>query len=259
MPISKTERPLSDEQLMRYSRHIMLPSMDIDGQERLWNARVLIIGLGGLGCAVSQYLAASGIGTITLVDDDTVDKTNLQRQVLHGESKVGQEKVESARASLSAINSEIEIKTINQRLTGEALTEQVKSHDLVLDCCDNLATRNEINRACFKHKVPLVSGAAIRMEGQVISFLMSTEAPDSPCYACVSSLFGEQSLTCSESGILSPVVGIIGTIQATESLKILAKIGEPLSGKLLMLDAATMSFNTFNVNKLKQCPVCGEP
>ena len=255
MPLKTSNlRPLSDPQLLRYSRHIMLPSMDIDGQERLWNASVLIIGVGGLGCAVSQYLAASGVGTLTLVDDDRVDKTNLQRQILHSEQAVGLPKVASAKKSLEAINSEIRINTIAARLDAEALAGQVANHDIIVDCCDNLATRNQINRACFDTHTPLVSGAAIRMEGQVSSFTMQDDAP---CYACVSSLFGEQELTCSESGILSPVVGIIGTIQATETLKLITGVGEPLSGKLLMLDAASMSFNTFNINKMANCPVCG--
>ena len=247
-------RELEDPQLMRYSRHIMLPKLDIDGQEKIWNARVLIIGVGGLGCAVSQYLAASGVGHLTLVDDDSVDKTNLQRQVLHTENNVGQLKVVSAKQALTALNSEICINTYAERLNEQALTEQIRQHDIIVDCSDNLTTRNMLNRLCFETKTPLISGAAIRMEGQVSSFTLKD---NSPCYACLSRLFGEQALTCSESGILSPVVGIIGTIQATETLKLITGLGEPLSGKLLMLDAMDMSFNTFKINPAPDCPVCG--
>lgn len=248
-------KELSDEQLMRYSRHIMLPKVDIDGQELIWNSKVLIIGLGGLGCAASQYLAAAGVGLLTLVDDDVVDRTNLQRQVLHKESAVGSTKVASAKASLKQINSEIDVICFDVRLDDIEMNKLVKQHDVVLDCTDNLTTRNQLNRICFDNQIPLVSGAAIRMEGQVSSYTMQ---PDTPCYQCVSHMFGEQVLTCSEAGILSPVVGLVGSIQATECLKLLANIGEVISGKLLMIDAATMQFTPFKINPHSDCPVCSK-
>jgi len=254
-------KPLSDDQLMRYSRHIMLPAMDIDGQEKLWNSKVLIIGVGGLGCAVAQYLACSGIGQLTLVDDDKVDKTNLQRQVLHTENNVGMNKCESAKQSLQQLNSEISINTIDHRLGWTELSDAVEKHDVVVDCSDNLDTRNELNLCCFQSKTPLVSGAAIRMEGQVATYTMQDEQP---CYQCLSTIFGsgddrrgEQKLTCSESGVLSPVVGVIGSLQATEAIKLLAQVGQVLSSRLLMFDAATMKFNEFKVMKNPSCKVCG--
>jgi adenylyltransferase/sulfurtransferase len=251
----KIVKPLSDQQLLRYSRHIMLPNMDIDGQEKLWNSKVLIIGVGGLGCAVAQYLACSGIGQLTLVDNDKVDKTNLQRQVLHTENNVGLNKCDSAKQSLQQLNSEITIDTHTIRLTGEVLLQTIQEHDVVVDCSDNLTTRNELNLLCFNTKTPLVSGAAIRMEGQVATFTMDK---DQPCYQCISSMFGEQELTCSESGILSPVVGVIGSLQATETIKLLVQIGEVLSSRLLMFDAVTMSFNEFKLNQNLTCSVCSK-
>jgi adenylyltransferase/sulfurtransferase len=254
-----SSKPLSDDQLMRYSRHIMLPAMDIDGQEKLWNSKVLIIGVGGLGCAVAQYLACSGIGQLTLVDDDKVDKTNLQRQVLHAEKNVGMNKCESAKQSLQQLNSEITINTVDHRLGWVELLDSVTQHDVVVDCSDNLDTRNELNLCCFQSKTPLVSGAAIRMEGQVATYTMQE---GQPCYQCLSAMFGssgfrEQKLTCSESGILSPVVGVIGSLQATETIKLLAQVGQVLSSRLLMFDAATMKFNEFKVMKNPSCKVCG--
>lgn len=245
--------PLSDRQLMRYSRHIMLPQVDIDGQEQIFNSKVLIVGVGGLGCAVAQYLAASGVGNLTLVDDDEVDRTNLQRQILFAENTVGSKKVISAKQTLSALNSEITIDCIDHRIEGERLEQLVSSHDVVIDCTDNLATRNQLNKSCFDTKTPLVSGAAIRMEGQVSTFTMQ---PNTPCYACLSQMFGEQSLTCSEAGILSPVVGIVGSIQATECLKLLAKIGDTISNRLLLIDAMTMEFKEFKITSHPHCPVC---
>lgn len=248
-------KALSTAQLMRYSRHIMLKDMDIDGQEKLWNSKVVIIGMGGLGCAASQYLAASGVGELTLIDDDTVDTTNFQRQILHHETSIGVNKCVSAKSTLSAINSEITINTIEQRLSGKSLANIINSHDLVLDCCDNLATRNELNLHCYQLQKTLISGAAIRMEGQVAVYDMQ---PKSPCYQCLSQHFGEQVLTCSEAGVLSPVVGIIGNIQACEAIKVLSGIGKPLLGKLMLLDASDMSVNTFIIPKSPQCEVCGD-
>ena len=247
-------KELSHQQLMRYSRHIMIKSIDIDGQERIFNSKVLIIGVGGLGCAAAQYLTASGVGEITLVDDDNVDDTNLQRQILHYEKNVGMNKCQSAKHTLSHLNSEVKINTFEQRLSGEKLSQVIAKHDVVLDCCDNLASRNEINQQCYRHNTPLISGAAIRMEGQVAVYDMQ---PASPCYQCLSKTFGEQELTCMEAGVLSPLVGIIGSMQACETLKVLSRSGTPLIGKLLLLDASDMSINTFAIPKAKHCGVCG--
>lgn len=249
-----TMKTLSDTQLMRYSRHIMLNEMDIDGQEQLYNSKLLIIGVGGLGCAAAQYLVASGIGEITLVDDDVVEKNNLQRQILHTEQSVGLTKCQSAKQQLQQLNSDIVINTIERRLDDNELLAQVSQHNVVLDCTDNLTSRNAINQACFNVKVPLVSGAAIRFEGQVSVFSMQT---NSPCYHCVSSLFGEQNLTCVDAGVLSPLVGMVGSMQAIETIKLLANIGTNLTGKLLMIDAKDMQINTFAVPKLPHCDVCG--
>ncbi len=238
---------------MRYSRHIMLPQLDIDGQEQIWNSKVLILGVGGLGCAVAQYLAVSGVGTLTLIDDDEVEHTNLQRQILHKESSIGNKKVDSARASLQQLNSEIRINCFSARFADNDLLNQIEQHKVVIDCTDNLATRNQLNQLCHKSKTPLVSGAAIRMEGQVSTFTMQN---GEPCYQCLSQMFGEQKLTCSEAGILSPVVGMVGCIQATECLKLLTQVGKSLSGRLLMIDAATMQFNEFKLTPSPHCPVC---
>jgi len=248
-------KSLSTEQLMRYSRHIMLNDMDIDGQEILWNSRILLIGVGGLGCAVAQYLTASGVGSLTLVDDDIVERTNLQRQVLHTEAAIGINKCVSAVQRLQQINSEVEFQIIQQRLIATELDEQVAAHDLVIDCCDNLATRNAINQACVKHQTPLVSGAAIRFEGQVAVFDMQEH---SPCYGCFSLLFGEQQLTCVDAGVLSPLVGMVGSIQAIEAIKLLTHIGTTLTGKLLLIDAAQMQIKPLTLNKHSSCLICSK-
>lgn len=255
MTQSSHHKSLSYDQLLRYSRHIMMPQVDIDGQEKLWNSKVLIIGVGGLGCTASQYLAASGVGSLTLIDDDVVDRTNLQRQVLHKESAVGLKKVESALRSLHEINSEVSVASFDTRLATTELLKQVAQHDVVLDCSDNLATRNQLNFVCHLSKTPLISGAAIRMEGQVSTYTMQA---GTPCYQCLSNQFAEQVLTCSEAGILSPVVGLVGSIQATECLKLLMDVGDLLSAKLLVIDAATMQFTPFKINPSPSCNVCCE-
>ncbi|WP_372625573.1 molybdopterin-synthase adenylyltransferase MoeB [Arsukibacterium sp.] len=244
---------LSPEQAMRYSRQLMLPAMDFRGQEALLASKVLLVGMGGLGCAAAPYLVASGIGSITLVDDDVIDRSNLQRQILYREADIGLSKVQQAAASLRQLNSEIEIHALRQRLTTGDLAALVPQFSLVLDCTDNLDTRNAINAACVQAKVPLVSGAAIRFEGQLASFSMQGE---SACYHCLSQMFGEQQLTCMEAGILSPVVGIIGTMQALEAVKILAKVGTPLYGKLQLFDALTGQWRQFGLNKDPCCRVC---
>lgn len=246
---------LSPKQAMRYSRHVMLPAMDFAGQEALLAAKVLVVGMGGLGCAAAPYLVASGIGAITLADNDTIDSSNLQRQILYRENDIGQPKVQQAAAQLQQLNSDLHITALQQYLDADTLATLVPQFNLVLDCSDNLTTRNAINAACVAAKVPLVSGAAIRLEGQVASFNMQG---DSACYACLSQLFGEQQLTCMEAGILSPVVGVIGAMQALEAVKIVSGVGTPLFGKLQLFDAMQSQWRSFNLSKDVQCPVCGD-
>jgi adenylyltransferase/sulfurtransferase len=245
---------LTDEQLLRYSRQIMLPEVDIDGQEAWLGARVLIIGLGGLGSPVAMYLAAAGVGELVLVDDDEVDLSNLQRQIIHSTPRIGQPKVESARQTLTALNPDIRIQTLCERLSEERLDALVAGVDLVVDCCDNFGTRFAVNRACVAHRRPLVSGAAIRLEGQVAVF--DARQPDSPCYQCLYRDGEDENLTCSESGVLAPLVGIIGSVQAMEALKVLAGIGQPLVGRLQLLDARSMDWRTLKLKQDPSCPVC---
>jgi len=253
MTIADKPTELNTQQALRYSRQLMLPAMDFRGQEALLASSVLLIGVGGLGCAAAPYLVASGVGSITLVDDDTIDLSNLQRQILYREADIGQSKAGQAAVSLRQLNSEIAINTLQQRLTADDLAQLVPQYSLVLDCTDNLSSRNAINAACVKAKVPLVSGAAIRFEGQVASFSMQG---DGACYHCLSQLFGEQQLTCMEAGILSPVVGVIGSMQALEAVKILAGVGTPLYGKLQLFDGLTSQWRQFSLNKDSGCSVC---
>ncbi|WP_445773852.1 molybdopterin-synthase adenylyltransferase MoeB [Shewanella sp.] len=244
---------LSDNEMLRYSRQISIKAMDIDGQEKLKQAKVLIIGAGGLGCAASQYLAVAGVGEITIVDFDTVELSNLQRQVLHFDENIGQAKVLSAKQTLAKLNPLININAINALLDDTEIDTLVSQHTLVLDCTDNVTVREQLNKSCFKHKIALVSAAAIRMEGTVTVFDYHA---NTPCYQCFSALFGEQQLTCVESGILAPVVGMIGCIQATEAIKVICAMGQALSGKLLMVDAMTMEFRQMTLSKQPQCKVC---
>ncbi|MGL4937832.1 molybdopterin-synthase adenylyltransferase MoeB [Shewanella sp.] len=244
---------LSDAELLRYSRQISIKAMDIDGQERLKLANVLMIGAGGLGCAAGQYLTVAGIGALTLVDFDTVELSNLQRQVLHQDANIGQAKVDSAKESLSLLNPHIKITTINAVLDDHELDELVARHSIVLDCTDNISVREQLNQSCFTHKVPLISAAAIRMEGTVTVF---DYREASPCYHCYSALFGEQQLSCVESGILAPVVGMIGCLQAVEAIKVIAGIGQSLAGRILMVDAMTMEFREMKLPKQPHCKVC---
>lgn len=246
--------PLTAQQAMRYSRQLMLPLLDFRGQEALLASRVLLVGMGGLGCAAAPYLVASGVGQITLVDDDNIDRSNLQRQILYREADIGQSKVQQAADSLRALNSEITISALQQRLDAEALARLVPQFSLVLDCTDNLDTRNAINLACVKAGVPLVSAAAIRFEGLIASFSMQK---DEACYHCLSQLFGEQQLTCMEAGILSPVVGVVGCMQALEAVKILAAVGEPLYGYLQRFDALKNQWHNVKLLKDPLCSVCG--
>lgn len=253
--MNKDHPTITPAQAMRFARQILLPGIDLDGQETLLAAKVLIIGLGGLGCAAAQYLVAAGIGGVTLVDDDKVDTSNLQRQVLYNEKSVGLAKVDSAKATLSAINSQCVVHTIDKRLSALALAAQIDEHDLVLDCTDNLLARQQINAACFALHTPLISGAAIRFEGQVSTFLMDGFGP---CYLCLSQAFGEQQLSCVEAGVMGPVVGIIGNMQALEAIKWLTGTGKLLAGKLLLFDGSSMQFQTFNITQHPQCKVCGQ-
>ncbi|MCU7828967.1 MAG: molybdopterin-synthase adenylyltransferase MoeB [Candidatus Thiodiazotropha sp. (ex Myrtea sp. 'scaly one' KF741663)] len=246
---------MNDEQLLRYSRQIMLPSIGIEGQERLASSRALIIGLGGLGSPVSMYLAAAGIGTLVLVDFDKVDLTNLQRQIVHTTAGIGRPKVESARDTLQALNPETEILTIDHPLEGDALSKQVELADVVIDGTDNFTTRFAINLACHKNRTPLISGAAIRMEGQVSVF---TGQPGDPCYHCLYPSEGQIDETCSANGVLAPLVGVIGSIQAIEAIKVLTGAGTPLIGKLLLFDALQMEWRTIGLRPDPACPVCSQ-
>ena len=245
---------LTDAEALRYNRQIILRGFDFDGQEKLKAARVLIVGLGGLGCAAAPYLVAAGVGHLTLVDFDTVSLSNLQRQILHRDARIGMAKVESARLELSAINPHAQIETVDAQLDDDQMAAQIATCDLVLDCTDNVATRNLLNRLCHAQRKPLVSGAAIRMEGQLSVF---TYQPGEPCYRCLSRLFGDNALTCVEAGVMAPLVGTIGTLQAMEAIKLLTQYGQPLTGKLLMFDAMTMQFREMKLPKDPQCEVCG--
>lgn len=248
---------MDDQQLLRYNRQIMLPQLDIAGQDKLIAAKVLVIGVGGLGCPAAMYLAAAGVENITLVDDDVVELSNLQRQIAHGTDDINKAKVESAKETLLQINPHVDVETVKKRVEGGELDVLVSRSTLVLDCCDNFSTRFAINRSCVENNIPLVSGAAIRMEGQVAVF--DGGKPDKPCYRCLyKDEGGEQDLSCSQNGVMAPLVGIIGSVQALEAIKVIAKVGETLVGKLMLLDAMTMQWRTMKLSKDPGCPVCGE-
>jgi molybdopterin-synthase adenylyltransferase len=246
---------MNDAQLLRYSRHILLPQIGIDGQQRLLDAHVLVIGVGGLGSPVAMYLAASGVGHITLVDPDTVDLTNLQRQIVHTTDTVGRSKIDSAAQQLKALNPEIEIIGIARRLEGDALLERVRLADAVVDGSDNFPTRFAVNAACVRAKKPLISAAVTRFEGQVSVF--RADQPGSPCYRCLYHESDDPGEPCVQFGVLAPVAGVVGAIQATETVKVLMGIGEPLAGRLLVLDALTMDWRVVRLKQDPQCPVCG--
>ena len=228
---------LSYEEELRYNRQIILKAVDFDGQEKLKDSRMLIVGLGGLGCAASQYLVAAGVGHLTLLDFDTVSLSNLQRQVLHTDSRLNMPKVESAKIALQQINPHVEIETTNTQLSEEKLAEIIPHFDVILDCTDNVDIRNALDRGCEQAKIPLISGAAIRLEGQVSVF---TYEPNTPTYRQLSQLFGQNVLSCVEAGVLAPIVGIVGSIQALEAIKVRLKIGSNLCGRLLLIDGLTM-------------------
>lgn len=246
---------LTDEELLRYSRQILLQQVDVDGQLKLKNSRVLIVGLGGLGSPVALYLAAAGVGELHVADFDTVDLTNLQRQIVHDTSSVGQSKVDSGLRRLEAINPEIKLVAHRSALDTDSLADAVAAVDLVLDCCDNFGTREAVNKACVAARKPLVSGAAIRLEGQLSVF--DSRQPTSPCYHCLYGRGSDEDLTCSEAGVLGPLVGLVGSLQALEALKILAGFGEPLVGRLLLVDAMTTRFRELRVKRDPACRVCG--
>ncbi|MGH8383445.1 molybdopterin-synthase adenylyltransferase MoeB [Pseudomonas sp.] len=246
---------LSDQELLRYSRQILLAQVDIDGQLRLKNSRVLIVGLGGLGSPVALYLAAAGVGELHLADFDTVDLTNLQRQVLHDTASVGLSKVDSALTRLQAINPEVRLLAHRSALDEDSLAGAVQAVDLVLDCTDNFATREAVNAVCVAQGKPLVSGAAIRLEGQLSVF--DPRRPESPCYHCLYGHGSEAELTCSEAGVVGPLVGLVGSLQALEALKLLAGFGEPLVGRLLLIDALGSRFRELRVKRDPGCSVCG--
>lgn len=247
---------MNDHQLLRYSRHILLDQIGIEGQQALLDAHALIIGAGGLGAPAAMYLAASGVGRLTLVDDDTVDLTNLQRQIIHGTASVGQPKVQSACTALQAINPEVDIIALQERADDARLRELVAGATVVLDCTDNFATRHAINRACVAQKVPLVSGAVIRFDGQVSVFDPRTGRQ--PCYSCLfpqDQQFADEA--CATMGVLAPLVGVVGAMQAAEALKLIMGIGTSLAGRLLLLDGLHMEWNSMRVQRDAACPVCG--
>lgn len=245
---------MDDDKLLRYSRQMMLPEIDAEGQQRLEDARVLIIGLGGLGSSSSVYLAAAGVGHLVLVDFDEVDISNLQRQIVHATKDIGRLKVDSAEEHLLELNPEIKVTKVDHKIENEELEEQIKLSTVVLDCSDNFQTRFAINDACVKHKTPLVSGAAIRFEAQVSVF--DSRHADSPCYRCLYGSEAEVEQSCTANGVISPLLGIVGSIQACEAMKIIMQIGETLEGRLLLLDVMHMEWHTAKLNKDPNCPVC---
>ncbi|MFZ9286860.1 MAG: HesA/MoeB/ThiF family protein [Burkholderiaceae bacterium] len=247
---------MDDADLLRYSRHILLDAIGVEGQQRILNAHALVIGAGGLGSPVALYLGSAGVGRITLVDADTVDRTNLQRQVAHADARVGQPKVQSARAAILALNPAAQVACVEQRADAALLAALVPQADVVLDCTDNFATRHAINAACVQHRKPLVSGAAIRFDGQVSVF--DARDAQSPCYACVfppDHAFEEA--LCATMGVFAPLVGIIGSVQAAEALKLLAGITPTLAGRLQMLDAQRMEWTEMRLQRSASCAVCG--
>ncbi len=245
---------LNHEEMLRYNRQIILRGFDFDGQEKLKASGALIVGVGGLGCAAAMYLAAAGIGRLGLVDFDQVALSNLQRQILHTDRRIGMAKVDSAAEALREINPHVRTATHDAVLDDDALGALIDESDAVVDCTDNVSTREQLNRLCFTRRKPLISGAAIRMEGQVSVF---TYRPDEPCYRCLSRLFGGESLTCAESGVMSPLVGVIGALQAMETIKVLTAFGKPSGGKLLLYDAMTLQFRELVLHRDPHCEICG--
>ena len=247
---------MNDDQLLRYSRHIMLDEIGIEGQERILAAHVVIIGAGGLGSPAALYLGSAGVGRMTIVDNDTVDMTNLQRQIAHTTERIGMPKVESIRTAVHAINPEVDIRCIQERATETLLNELITQATVVLDCTDNYKTRQSINAACVRHGIPLIEGAAIRVDGQLM--VIDPRNTDSPCYACVFPPEAEfEETQCSTMGVFAPLVGLIGTQQAAEALKLIVGFGHSSVGRLQMLDARTLEWSTMKIARVKTCDVCG--
>ena len=247
---------MNDAQLLRYSRHILLNEIDIEGQQKLLASHALIVGAGGLGSAAALYLGSAGVGHITVVDHDTVDATNLQRQIAHTLADVGRPKAQSVQEAIAAINPDVQVSVVTQRADAALLGTLVSQADVVLDCTDNFVTRHAINRACVEHAKPLVSGAAIRFDGQIAVYDPRYAA--SPCYACVFPESSElEEAQCATMGVFAPLVGIIGSMQAAEALKLIAAVGRPLTGRLLMLDGRNMAFTELHIPRNPSCAVCG--
>lgn len=246
---------MNDQQLLRYSRHILLPHIEYEGQQKLIDSRVMIVGLGGLGSPVALYLAASGVGKLLLADDDHVELTNLQRQIVHRSDAVGRFKTESAAATLNNLNNEVEIELMAQRPDAETLRRRLADIDVLVDCTDNFASRFLLNRICKETLTPMVSAAAIRWEGQVSVF--DPRLPDAPCYRCLYDENGTDTpQSCAENGVLSPLLGLMGSIQAIETIKLLSGAGQTLSGRVLMVDALTLQIREMRLNQDPACPVC---
>jgi len=249
---------MNDEQLLRYSRQIMLPEIDIAGQQKLADARVLIAGVGGLGSPIALYLAAAGVGHLVLADDDSVELSNLQRQIIHDTSTLGMSKIDSAKARLHHINPNVSVATVCERLDAQTMRSKIETIDLVIDATDNFAIRYVLNDYCFERKIPLVSGAAIRFEGQVAVF--DPRNSESPCYRCLypETENADTNLNCAENGVVAPLVGIIGSMQAMEALKLICNIGESLTGWVLYLDAGFMEWQKLKLSRRTDCPVCSK-
>ena len=248
---------MNDEQLLRYSRHLLLEEIDVEGQEKLLGSHILIIGAGGLGSAAAPYLAAAGVGKITLVDHDKVELSNLQRQIMHSQNSLGQSKVESGRQFLQSMSQALMINAIETRVSEDLLNDLLPTVDIVLDCTDNFATRHLINAACFKHEVPLVSGSAIKFDGQLSVFDFSNAV--SPCYACLFSPKEQfEEVSCASMGIYSPLVGIIGAMQAAQALQVLIGFGQPLVGRMLLWNALNTQIDEIRISRNPECVVCGE-
>ncbi|MBS6008778.1 MAG: molybdopterin-synthase adenylyltransferase MoeB [Haemophilus parahaemolyticus] len=244
---------LTDHEMLRYNRQISLKAVDFDGQEKLKESRVLIVGAGGLGCSASQYLASAGVGKIILVDFDTISLSNLQRQILYTDADIGKPKAEVAKVRLQAINPNIEVQAVVKKCDDAEFAELIRQVDVVVDCTDNVDVRNQLNLQCFEQKRPLISGSAIRFEGQISVF---TYAENEACYQCLSQLFGSDTLSCVEAGVISPIVGVIGSLQALEAIKVLLNIGKTLAGKLLIIDGLHFSVREMNLPKMASCSVC---
>lgn len=245
---------LSDEELLRFSRQILMPRFDIAGQEALKSARVVVVGSGGLGCPVALYLGAAGVGHLTLIDDDVIELANLQRQIAFETAQIGEPKAETLAARVRSINPGVSVSVVNRRLDQADFAHEVANASLALDCSDNFSTRFALNRACVAAGVPLISGAAIRGEGQLSVY--DSRQPDSPCYHCLYPEQGNEDLTCSEAGVIAPLVGMIGSVQAMEAIKVISGVGRPLVGRLLILDAWEMQWREMKLSKDPDCPVC---